>query len=374
MHSGVRVDILNVLGAGDAFMSGLLRGYLNDEGWEQACRYANACGALVVSRHGCAPAMPTKQELDDYLSREHAITRPDKDPHLNHLHRTTTRKQHWPELCVFAFDHRNQLVDIARATGASEFTIPELKMLLLEGARQAAHEAGLLHNCGILADTTFGQKALNDVTGQGWWIGRPIEMPGSYPLKLEHGNIGSQLVSWPKEHVVKCLVFYHPLDAESLRLKQEALIDEIYRACCQSGHDLLLEVILPRDAADQSEHYYTQIVERFYLLGIQPDWWKLPPLSPARWQEISQHIERYDPECRGILILGLDAPESELKSGFAAAADIPWVKGFAVGRTIFGEPSRQWFSGQINDEQLIAAVKQKYRTLIDYWREYRPAL
>ncbi|MCS5960613.1 PfkB family carbohydrate kinase [Klebsiella pneumoniae subsp. pneumoniae] len=50
-------------------MSGLLRGWLNDEGWEQACRYANACGALVVSRHGCAPAMPTKVELDDYLQR-----------------------------------------------------------------------------------------------------------------------------------------------------------------------------------------------------------------------------------------------------------------------------------------------------------------
>ena len=47
---GVRVEVLNVLGAGDAFMSGLIRGYINNEGWEQACRYANACGALVVSR------------------------------------------------------------------------------------------------------------------------------------------------------------------------------------------------------------------------------------------------------------------------------------------------------------------------------------
>ncbi len=49
LQQGVRVEVLNVLGAGDAFMSGLLRGWLNDEGWEQACRYANACGALVVS-------------------------------------------------------------------------------------------------------------------------------------------------------------------------------------------------------------------------------------------------------------------------------------------------------------------------------------
>lgn len=70
LHTGVRVEVLNVLGAGDAFMSGLLRGWLNDEGWTQACRYANACGALVVSRHGCAPAMPTKAELDDFLSRD----------------------------------------------------------------------------------------------------------------------------------------------------------------------------------------------------------------------------------------------------------------------------------------------------------------
>lgn len=101
LQQGVRVEVLNVLGAGDAFMSGLLRGWLNDEGWEQACRYANACGALVVSRHGCAPAMPTKVELDDYLQRAESVPRPDVDERLNHLHRVTSRRQQWPELCIF---------------------------------------------------------------------------------------------------------------------------------------------------------------------------------------------------------------------------------------------------------------------------------
>ncbi len=55
---GVQVDVLNVLGAGDAFISGFLRGWLKDESYEKCCAYANACGALVVSRHGCAPAIP----------------------------------------------------------------------------------------------------------------------------------------------------------------------------------------------------------------------------------------------------------------------------------------------------------------------------
>ncbi|WP_174634901.1 bifunctional 5-dehydro-2-deoxygluconokinase/5-dehydro-2-deoxyphosphogluconate aldolase [Yersinia thracica] len=374
LHSGVRVEVLNVLGAGDAFMSGLLRGYLNDESWEQACRYANACGALVVSRHGCAPAMPTKIELDNYLSREHSILRPDRDAYLNHLHRVTSRKQQWPELCVFAFDHRKQLADMAREAGVSEERIPKLKTLLLQAAQQAAQESELAQKSGILADTTYGQEALNTITGQGWWIGRPIEQPSSRPLRLEHGNIGSQLIDWPLEHVVKCLVFYHPKDSIELRQQQDELILDVYRGCCKSGHELLLEVILPEDNKDKDERYYIETMAHFYALGIQPDWWKLPPLSAENWQQIGNLIETQDPYCRGVLILGLDSSEAILKAGFAAAAQAPWVKGFAVGRTIFGQASRHWLQGELDDAELIAQVKQNYQTLIGYWRYYRPVI
>ncbi|WP_312045540.1 bifunctional 5-dehydro-2-deoxygluconokinase/5-dehydro-2-deoxyphosphogluconate aldolase [Erwinia sp.] len=373
LQSGVRVEVLNVLGAGDAFMSGLLRGWLNDESWEQACRYANACGALVVSRHGCAPAMPTKAELDDFLSRDKEVKRPDLDSRLNHLHRVTTRKQQWPELCVFAFDHRKQLVDMANEAGVDTSRLPELKLLLLRAAQEAATEAGLDRRSGILADTTFGQSTLNAITGEGWWIGRPIEMPGSRPLRLEHGNIGSQLVDWPQEHVVKCLVFYHPHDSAELRKEQDELILDVWQGCNKTGHELLLEVILPESNPDKKESYYLDMLSHFYSLGIQPDWWKLPPLSLESWQAISGLIEQQDPGCRGILILGLDAPEEKLRAGFAAAAQAPWVKGFAVGRTIFGQPSRQWLQGELNDEALIAEVKGNYLRLIDYWREVRPA-
>ncbi|KMV68364.1 5-dehydro-2-deoxygluconokinase [bacteria symbiont BFo1 of Frankliniella occidentalis] len=374
MHTGVRVEVLNVLGAGDAFMSGLLRGWLNDESWEQACRYANACGALVVSRHGCAPAMPTKEELDDFLSRDQEVTRPDLDPRLNHLHRVTTRKQQWQELNVFAFDHRKQLADMASEAGVDDSRIPELKLLLLQGAQQAAKEAGLDDGrSGILADTTYGQPALNAITGKGWWIGRPIELPGSRPLRLEHGNIGSQLVDWPQEHVVKCLTFYHPHDSAEMRQQQDELILDVWNGCNKSGHELLLEVILPDSNPDKDEKHYQDILSHFYSLGIQPDWWKLPPLSHDSWQAIGKLIEQHDAHCRGILLLGLDAPEAELKAGFAAAAKSPWVKGFAVGRTIFGQPSRQWLQGELDNAALIEKVKSNYLTLIGYWREARPA-
>jgi len=70
------VEVLNVLGAGDAFMSGLLRGLLRGESFEQSSILANACGALVVTRHGCAPAMPHWDELR-YFIQEY-----DHDPYV----------------------------------------------------------------------------------------------------------------------------------------------------------------------------------------------------------------------------------------------------------------------------------------------------
>jgi len=56
------VEVCNVLGAGDAFASGLIYGFLKGWDWHRAARMGNACGAIVVTRHGCANFMPFEQE------------------------------------------------------------------------------------------------------------------------------------------------------------------------------------------------------------------------------------------------------------------------------------------------------------------------
>ena len=60
---GFPIEVFNVLGAGDGFMSGLLKGWLTGQDWPTALKYANACGAFAVSRHGCTPAYPSWEEL-----------------------------------------------------------------------------------------------------------------------------------------------------------------------------------------------------------------------------------------------------------------------------------------------------------------------
>jgi 5-dehydro-2-deoxygluconokinase len=64
---GFPVEIYNILGAGDAFGAGFLYGYV--KGWSlyKAARLGNACGAIVVTKHGCANFMPTLPEVEAFV-------------------------------------------------------------------------------------------------------------------------------------------------------------------------------------------------------------------------------------------------------------------------------------------------------------------
>lgn len=56
---GFPTEVMNVLGAGDAFASGFIYGRLQGWDWYRSARLGNACGAHVVAHHGCANDMPT---------------------------------------------------------------------------------------------------------------------------------------------------------------------------------------------------------------------------------------------------------------------------------------------------------------------------
>ena len=372
-YRGVQVEVMNVLGAGDAFLSGFLRGWLDNADYARCCQLANACGALVVARHACAPAMPSPQELDYFIANADKLKRPGQDATLNRLHRVTVNRKQWPELNVFAFDHRNQFFDMTQQAGVSEQRISVLKQLLVQavGQTEAVAGLGLAGKIGVLIDDRYGEDALNAATGRGWWIGRPVELPGSNPLQFDWGrSIGSHLVSWPKEHVIKCLVQLHPDEAVESRLDQEAQLKALYDAAQVSGHDLLLEVIPPKSMVADADTVL-RAVKRLYNIGIFPEWWKLEGLSAAQWQAIDALVEERDPYCRGVVLLGLNAPVDELKADFMASAASTTCRGFMVGRTIFHEPSRRWLAGEMDDAALISAVRATFEELVSVWRHSR---
>ncbi|WP_321489076.1 5-dehydro-2-deoxygluconokinase [uncultured Hyphomonas sp.] len=368
---GFKVDVFNVLGAGDAFMSGFLRGWLRDQPLEECCRLANACGAIVVSRHGCAPAIPTLEELNWFLDNGSAFTALRKDAQLERLHWATTRGSQKNDLAVFAIDHRSQLEELAQECGVTSDRISKLKRLALHSL-EALTPDGL--ELGILLDGRYGATALEDAADLPYWTGRAIERPGSRPLDFDTNmTVGGEMQEWSRTQVAKCLCFYHPDDAECLRDLQERRILDAYKAARESRREFLLEIICSKHGV-VTTNTMSSIMQRIYDIGVYPDWWKLEPSSEeATWNNITRIIEANDPHCRGILLLGLAASADDILACFREAARFPIIRGFAVGRTIFQEPAKQWMMGDIDDAEVASRLRQNFLQLIDGWREARCA-
>jgi 5-dehydro-2-deoxygluconokinase len=366
---GFPVEVYNVLGAGDAFMGGYLRGWLRDEPIEECCRLGNACGAIVVSRHGCAPAMPTWPELELFFAARELKFRLREDTQLEHVHWATTRAGTYEDLMVLAIDHRSQFEDLAAEVGADGEQISSFKMLGLRAVDAVAQGDARF---GVLLDGRYGFEALTRAADHPYWVGRPIELPKSRPLEFESSaDVGTELATWPLNHIVKCLVLYHPDDEPDLRDRQDRQLKRLFDACRKTRHELLLEVILP-GGMPVDVHTAARAISRIYQIGVRPDWWKLEPSSSAAtWKNIERAIAQGDPYCRGVVLLGLSAPQSELAASFAVAAPFKIVKGFAVGRTIFGEIAREWFRGVTGDEAAVKRMAANLSALVSAWRQVR---
>ena len=224
---------------------------------------------------------------------------------------------------------------------------------------------------GALIDDTYGEDALLVATGRGWWLGRPVEIPGSSPLEFEGGrSIGSRLLSWPREQVVKCVVRFHPDEPVEDRLEQETQLQTLYRAVLASGHELLLEVIPPRNLPCDGDTM-VRALWRLYNIGIYPDWWKLEAMAAETWRKVDDLIAARDPWCRGVVLLGLEASVDELTAAFRDACASRSCRGFLVGRTIFREPSEAWLAGRIDDDTLVARVRATFEALVGAWKRAR---
>ncbi len=346
---GRRVPVLNPVGAGDAFLAGYLAAYLKGESLAAALAQGNACGALVVARHACSDAMPFGPELVAFDASGDPTHRD-----VLRAHRIGARATRPHPVMALACDHRVPFAELARATGRGDGDIRRFKSLVAKAALDVALARGLPP--AMLMDSTFGAGELADLARHDAWVGRPVEVTRSRPLRFEAGeDLAAELRRWHPMQVAKCLVWHHPDDPADMMSAQVGQLRRLQAAAEAAGIEWMLEAVPPLERG-HDDAVLVRSVSGLYAEGLRPDYWKLPALeTDAGWRSLHEVIVAADPDCRGVVILGLDRPLAELEPGLARGARHGICAGFAIGRSIFGDAAQKWFAGRIDD---VAAVRQ----------------
>lgn len=368
VQPGFAVDVLNNVGAGDGFFSGFLSGWLRDLPLDECARRGNATGAIVVSRHGCSPAMPTAAELDAFMAMEPTPRRPADVPRLRQLHRRGTMPARHGDVLVLAIDHRWQAEEMADDAGVPHSRIAALKSHLFAGFRAVAD----VHpEAGLLVDDQYGASILEATTGSGRWLARAIDLPRSRPVEVCVDDVGLALRSWPTDQIAKLMVYADPDDASEVAEAQWATMRQLAVAAAAADRRYLIEFQAP-GGAEPPAGYLASMLLQAYARDITPDWWKLPPVADrTEWLAAAEVIAAGDPTCEGMLVLGQTADPETIGQALAAAASVPAVRGFAIGRAIFAEPARQWLRGELADADLEGRVAARFAEIIRVWKERR---
>lgn len=306
---GMPIEVYNVLGAGDAFLAGFLRGYLRDEPLERSARYGNACGALAVSRLLCSSEFPSLIELEHYLAHGSAQRALRLDAQLNHLHWVTTARRGPGRVCAVE----------ARA-GAEPLAIA------------AAAQAGAgSEGVGVLLEATAGLEVRLAAQRAGLWVAQRVELPLARPLELAAASLSAALSEWPSGVTVACRCEFPAGAGDELQAREARSLERVAAACRAHGRELLIEI----GAGGAAE-----VMARVYGLGIRPDWWALAmPADAAALGQCARAIEAGDAYCRGVLLV-LDGESERAPQRLAAAAGAGVVRGFLAGGSIAHDAAR----------------------------------
>lgn len=362
-----KVAVCNVFGAGDAFMGGFLRGWLTGQPLETCMTWGNACGAIVVSRHGCSPESPSWPELQYFLGSDFDFFDLDQRTRLDHIHwATSLRPQGSNRLKCLAMDHQWQFDELMQETGKTPDDVIALKKLIFEGFSQASQGHG---DVAVLMDDTYCEDLILAAAASPFTIARRTEKHyrSKAPAQFLNGaETLTRLRRWPRNQIAKMLVFFHRDDSDSFKKHQLDRVAQLYAATRETGRQLLLEPI-PSFSQSADNAAVSEIMEAIYQRGVMPDWWKIEvPESPEAWKNIIATMQKHDPYCRGLVLLGkhnsIDAMQRVLEQ---SSRQYDQCAGFVVGRPVFWQVAEAWMKDRATDGEVVDQVRNNFTRLLE---------
>ena len=274
--------------------------------------------------------------------------------------------------CVYmlAADHRWQWEEWCDVRSIPRSRISEVKQLAADGFRLARDRSSAVREFGaLLLDAQYSSEVIASALGAGLTVGTPAERAGAFPLTWSTDPFAAALTGT----FVKVLVRFRPDDGEAIREGQWGKLDALQTWCRGAGKPLVIEVLVPR-RQESEETFETAgrpamlagFIGEAYRRGLAPEFWKIEgTLAPEGARAIDRAIAA-QPRCRQI-ILGKAADLATIERWFAAASGSPTAVGFAIGRSVFWEPSTAFLAGTATAVESAEKICTNYLRLVSAW-------
>ncbi len=283
-------------------------------------------------------------------------------------------------LFILAFDHRSSFIrDLLNLKGelasADTNKICELKYLIYQGfVKTVANKLVPKEKVAILVDEQFGNEILLEARSEDYQICLSTEKSGQQEFALAYENDFAEHIKKYEPTFVKALVRYNPQGDQELNKRQQKKLKEVSDWCHQYNYKFLIEALVPAtegqltQAGDIKKYdeedrpiLILEMISQLQNAGVEPDVWKIEGMIKIEdYQAAVRQIKIDGRDNVGLVILGRGENPQNMERWLKAGKGIAGVIGFAIGRTIFLEPLKQYLVQKITSQQAVDQIAERY--------------
>ncbi|HEY2631478.1 MAG TPA: DUF2090 domain-containing protein [Solirubrobacteraceae bacterium] len=284
------------------------------------------------------------------------------------------------KLYILAFDHRGsfqkKFFGIEGEPDPEQTAmIADAKHLIFEGMQRAVAEGADPSVTGVLVDEQFGGSVPEEARAQGLKLAMPAERSGQNMFDFQYGDeFGEHIESFDPDFT-KVLVRYNPDGDTEENGDQLGKLKRLSDWLHAHDRKFLFELLVPAETAQlqtvegSTERYDTELrpelmrraIAEIQDAGIEVDIWKIEGVDERSDCEMLAAQARTGGRDGVVcVVLGRGADDAKVDHWLAQAAPVEGFVGFAIGRSIWWNPLKEYVDGKIERSTGAAQIAENY--------------
>jgi myo-inositol catabolism protein IolC len=298
------------------------------------------------------------------------------------------------KLFILAFDHRGSFQkkwfgldgepsaeDVERITDA--------KHLVFEGLLHAADAGADPSVTGALVDEQFGGSVPSEARERGFKLAMPVEKSGQNEFDFEYGDAFGEHIESFDPDFSKALVRYNPDGDAEMNRRQAERLKRLSDWLHDHDRKFLFELLVPAEpdqlesVGGDTDRYDAELrpelmrrtIAAIQDNGIEVDVWKIEGVDERSDAEMLAEQTRAGGRDGVVcVLLGRGADDDKVDHWLTQAAPVEGFVGFAIGRSIWGDPLKQFLAGSLDRDAAAEQIGRSYRRFVGVYQDAESAV